>query len=198
MSNTGLINKRLRSSAKADSQRLFIALDVPEKITAHLKEVQSALPSISMSKTEDFHLTLKFLGECTPQVKEKVEKELWRVKVPRMHLQLTDLGTFGGTAPRVVIVGLAPNKNLSELVESIEKHISPFGFPREREFVPHLTLARIKERVSPHFLDAVQKIKVASLEWESQTFYLYKSDLVSSGPHYTKIASFKVEEEGQL
>ncbi|MBI2142509.1 RNA 2',3'-cyclic phosphodiesterase, partial [Candidatus Woesearchaeota archaeon] len=62
--------------------RLFIAIDLPEEAKNELLRVQGLLPEAKLSRTKDFHITLKFLGEVTLQKAEWVKEKLRQVKFP--------------------------------------------------------------------------------------------------------------------
>jgi 2'-5' RNA ligase len=171
--------------------RLFIAIDLPENVKAYLSELQSKLPQAQMSLTRDFHLTLKFLGECDRDEMREVAQELDQIKVPPLKAKLSQIGTFGGFPPKVVWIRLDVPQFLFDTAREIEKKMVTLGFKEENRFVPHLTLCRVKSVQNPQkFLDALKLIKVEPMEFTTSQFHLVESHLSSSGAVYKKLASF--------
>lgn len=177
--------------------RLFIAIDLPESVKEHLRKVQSILPEAEMSKTRDFHLTLKFLGECDDATRAKIEKELEQVKFEPFEAQLTDVGFFGGRIPRVVWIGMRTPERLAQTARDIENRVARFGFPKEYRFTPHITLARIRFIANPQkFLEDAQKIKVRPLKFSVSQFHLYSSRFSLKGAVHEKLRSYSVMTSG--
>ena len=79
--------------------RLFIAIDLPENVKEYLRKLQASLPSANMSRARDFHLTLKFLGECGEALRGKVEEELKQIHFQPFEAELGEIGAFGGKNP---------------------------------------------------------------------------------------------------
>jgi len=78
---------------------------------------------------------------------------------------------------------------LALLAHATEVAVNAIGVPKEeRKFSPHLTLARIRERVPldglMRAIEALQSVEFGSFVVPS--FYLY----LSSGGKYTKLAEF--------
>jgi 2'-5' RNA ligase len=83
--------------------------------------------------------------------------------------------------------------NLLGLAASIEGALAGVGVTREeREFTPHLTLARSKQgTVSPKLRDAITKYGSKQFgTMDASTFHLVESRLKSIGPEYTTLESF--------
>lgn len=171
--------------------RLFIAIDLPEKIKAYLRELQAVLPQTKMSLTHDFHLTLKFLGSCEEHRRKKVEDELMHISFQPFEAQLENVGAFGGKIPRVIWIGLKVPPQLEETAYEIEDRVSKLGFEKERRFVPHITLARIKFIENPtRFLEDLKKISVDPVSFPVSQFHLFESRLSPKGALHVKLATF--------
>lgn len=171
--------------------RLFIAIDLPEKIKAYLRGIQAVLPQAEMSKTHDFHLTLKFLGSCDEKRRKKIEEELRFVPFQPFETQLENIGAFGGKVPRVLWVGLKVPPWLKESAYEIEDRMAKFGFEKERRFTPHLTLARVKFAEDPEkFQENLKKISIEPLTFLVKNFHLFESRLSPKGALHVKLATF--------
>jgi 2'-5' RNA ligase len=177
--------------------RLFTGLDLPPDVAANLDRVQARLrptARINWSPVANLHVTTKFIGEW-PEARLGDLKDALAALPSRdpITLSIRRLGFFPNPhSPRVFWCGIeAPG--LRELAAESDRATSTLGIAsEEREYSPHLTLARIKERVDMQPLrEAIAALD--SLEFGSFTvdrFYLYHSRLAPSGSVYTKLAEF--------
>lgn len=174
------------------NMRLFIAIDLPENVKEYFREIQGRLPNAKLSKTHDFHCTLKFLGACEKQRKEKIEALLSSVPFQPFESQLTQIGAFGNKKPpRVIWVGMEAPPSLSETAREIENGAAKLGFEKEGRFIPHITLARVKEIEDPQsFSEALSKITIEPMHFRVTHFYLFESQLSPKGAIHTRLAQF--------
>lgn len=171
--------------------RLFIAIDLPEEIKEYMRKLQALFPAAKMSKTHDFHLTLKFLGSCEENRRKRVEECLRKIPFQPFEATLEGIGVFGGSRPRVVWIGIKVPPWLSESVREIENRMYELGFQKEYRFTPHITLARVKFIEDPQkFSEALKKISVEPLKFPVENFYLFESQLSLKGAVYIKLAAF--------
>ncbi len=139
--------------------RSFIAIELPHEVKSALAELQAGLqpdkqPSVKWVDPYSIHLTLKFLGDIaaakTSDITSAIE-EASREIAP-FSLEVKGLGVFPNfKRVRVVWVGVEGDiSRLKLLQQRIESNLVPLGFAREsRPFTPHLTLARVRERIAP-------------------------------------------------
>jgi len=178
--------------------RLFTGLDLPEEIVGNLKSLLSRLQPaarISWSPPENLHITTKFIGEWPEERLEELKSSLAAIG-PRdpISVHIRKLGFFPNPhAPRVFWCGIdAPG--LEDLAAATDRATSSLGIPVEtRAFSPHLTLARIKERLN---LQPLREMIAAldSLEFgqfAADRFFLYHSRPGPKGSVYTKLAECK-------
>lgn len=133
--------------------RLFISLALPEEIRAELGRTREQLASrrdrINWVRSEQLHLTLRFLGELEERWIETLERELEALAAEHrvLSLHLGEPGIFGPpAAPRVLWVGLQGElAALERLAADLEKRLRRLGLPpAEHGFKAHLTLGRVK------------------------------------------------------
>jgi 2'-5' RNA ligase len=182
-----------------------VACELPGETREALAAVQSLLrergaEGLRWVRPEGIHLTLKFLGEVPVRRLEAVERALaGAVREPfRLSVRLGRLGSFGGsTGLRVVWVALEGDvEALSGLAARVERALGPLGFPPERRpFAAHLTLARVREGVSPHdrrrLFDLVRSIEVPALPGATlERVSLMQSTLDPGGAIYRHRAQF--------
>ena len=133
--------------------RLFIALNIPEEIKEKFalvtKRLKYRTKKISWVKEENFHITLKFLGEVKeerlPAISEAASRCV-KEAVP-FKVLFSGLGAFPDTNnPRIIWAGVKDGAaELSSIAASIEESFEKLGFAKEkRPFSSHLTLGRVR------------------------------------------------------
>lgn len=179
--------------------RLFVALDIPDDVRsaihAIVAKLRPACRNARWARIEGLHVTLKFIGETSPEKTAEIKTALASIpsRAPT-EINFRGLGFFPNERrPRVLWAGIDATTDLAELAAAVETSLGALGIPREeRAFSPHLTLARFD---TPRGLDALHAaIDVAgSLEFGATTakeFHLYQSVLKPGGAEYTRLASF--------
>ena len=197
----------------ADTLRLFIAIELPDRAIRALETVQDRLRqtdfdhAIRWSSGDSFHLTLKFFGEAPAERLSTIRGVLADAidvsKIPSFGLTIEGLGGFPDIfAPRTVWAGVhGDSEQLRALQKAVESSIAPLGFPTEsRPFSPHLTLGRAYQNVPRAKLSAFGR-KLAALDlgeitrWQVEAVSLMKSDLRPSGAVYTELAVCRLSSE---
>jgi RNA 2',3'-cyclic 3'-phosphodiesterase len=178
--------------------RLFIGLDVPYEMRRNLELLLQLLKpaaSIQWSQLSNLHVTTKFIGAWAEDRLTELTEALASIPSPGViPIAIRGLGWFPNPHhPRVFFVGLQAPPTLAALAADTESACESIGIPREdREFKPHLTLARIK---SPTDLSTLLRT-IAGLPsvdfgaFTAEQFHLYKSELRPGGSIYTKLASY--------
>ena len=181
--------------------RLFIAVNLPKKErdgihhAAHTLREQG-LP-VRWIDPDEYHLTLKFLGEVRTDRVDQIGAILGRVAAgsPSFSANLTGFGAFPTVRrPCVLWMGIEPTPALRCLKQDVEWALSSVGFEREtRAFHPHLTLGRVEREDGAGAFRGLDKliaeltythlIPVASLE-------LMRSQTSRRGAAYTVLSSY--------
>ncbi|HKT11793.1 MAG TPA: RNA 2',3'-cyclic phosphodiesterase [Terriglobia bacterium] len=179
--------------------RAFIAIELPESIREALRREQARFrdicPDARWTRPEGIHLTLKFLGEISAPQEAEVKNALSRMeRFEKFTVRVQGFGFFPSTKrPRVFWAGLDAPPELARMAAEVEIALAPLGFPPEnREFKPHLTLARFKvPRPQPRLeaLLAVQSDPHLGT-FEVSEFFLWESRLLPGGAEYHKMARF--------
>lgn len=179
--------------------RTFIAIELPQAITAALGDVQKTLKSSKLNirwvPPENIHLTLKFLGDIPPEAVDPISRILSdsvRIFEP-LSLSARGSGAFPGIKnPRVIWIGLSGQiPQLRALQEGLEKNLATIGYAMEkREFKAHLTLGRVKGAVDPVKLNIAlnQVMDFTTEPFSADRIFLFRSDLKPTGPVYTQLA----------
>ena len=177
--------------------RLFTGLDLPPDVTANLEQLLDQLrPSahIQWSRPANLHITTKFIGEWPEERLDELKRALSAL-APRdpIAVHIRRVGFFPNPhSPRVFWCGIeAPG--LDRLAAATDQATAALGIPSEkREFSPHLTLARIKERLNLQPLrEAITALPSLDFgRFTADRFFLYLSRLHPTGSVYTKLAEF--------
>ncbi len=179
--------------------RLFVALEISEEIRAAIatliRELKPLDDSWKWVRAENLHVTLKFLGEIPFGKLESIKTSLRPVSCEwPILMKFRGLGFFPNERrPRVLWVGMDAPHSLPALATAIEEALAKVGVPREeREFTPHLTLARNKSgKASEKFLSALASHASSQFgEMNATAFHLIESKLKSTGAEYTTLESF--------
>ncbi|MCB4792847.1 MAG: RNA 2',3'-cyclic phosphodiesterase [Elusimicrobia bacterium] len=182
--------------------RLFIALNIPEKLKEDILFLQSkfkkALADVKWVNKDKFHLTLKFLGETQQDALEDI---LGCISASIAGLK-PFRAAFSGTGvfpnihrPRVVWVGVNEGKEKLDLIaKELEENLEVLGYPKEkRVFTSHLTLGRFKsEKNKAGLIKLVTENEKAKAEigsFEVKSIDLMQSILHPEGPEYKCIKS---------
>lgn len=125
--------------------RLFTALEVPPEIGQRLSLLRGGLPGARWIDEENYHVTLRFIGDIDFRTADEIVDALSRVKRRDVGLQFEGLTSFGSSKPHSLVARIASNRALAELQAEHERVVQKIGLPPEgRRFTPHVTLARLR------------------------------------------------------
>jgi 2'-5' RNA ligase len=182
----------------AEAVRTFIAFELPPEVIRSLNQLQDALRKCGLKmrwvRPENIHLTLKFLGNISPDQIEPVHSAMISAasSKPAPKLSARGIGVFPGLkSARVLWVGLSGDLDaLTAIQRGLEQRLETIGFSKEdRSFKAHLTLARAKEKVYPETLfSALETCKgFKTGPFTTDMLVLFKSVLEASGAVYTPL-----------
>ena len=166
--------------------RLFTGIELPRSIADQLSLLQGGLEGARWIDRENFHVTLRFIGDFDHGTAREVVSALDRVRRGPITVTLDGLGAFGGNKPHSVFVRIAPTQELIELQAEQERIMQRLGLKAERRsFIPHVTLARVRgmrPQTIAHWLSL--RGGVMRISFEVERFVLYSSrDSVGGWPY---------------
>lgn len=176
--------------------RVFISIKLSDEAVSEIKKIQKDLKSSGLfegklTEEENLHLTLKFLGEIDNKKIEEVKSRLNKVKVKNFNARLGEIGVFSEKFIRIIWIKLEGD-GVFELQKQIDEALEGL-FGKEVRFMGHITIARVKSIVNKKaFIGFLEKIKVKSLEFAVESFYLMKSELFPEGPVYVALEEFSL------
>lgn len=187
--------------------RLFIAIPIPRDVRAKIEDAQAqlrrALPDshVRWTRPEQFHLTLKFLGDVEAGRLEALAdatREACRGFTP-LRLRAGDVGCFPDPRrPRVLWVGVRDEtEQLLRLQAAVDLASRPFvAEEKEEHFSSHVTLARfkgIRPADAKALGDAASSLKDKPLgEWLACEVEIIRSRLSSAGARHETLLALRL------
>ena len=171
--------------------RLFTALEIPRDAALSLSLLRGGLPGARWIDVENYHITLRFIGDVEGHVADEVANALDRVRRPEFMLNLSGVDAFGSKKPHSIYAGVSPSPELNALQGEIERICQRLHIPADpRKFTPHVTLARLR---NPRIEDVVQYLSsrgnFSTLPFKVGRFVLMSSrDSVGGGPYIVEEA----------
>ena len=179
--------------------RAFLAVELPEGLrqetAAFGQELKRSGADVKWVEAANLHLTLKFLGDITPEQVSSLISSLKQAcgGLSPFTFSVEGIGAFPKTTyPRVIWVGVHEGKEqMAELAQRVEETCAALGFPaEERPFSPHLTVGRVRSQEGIGRL--VKQLQLAEFRGSSPAeagrITLFQSALGPKGTAYTSLA----------
>lgn len=183
--------------------RAFISFNVDDSVIEDVLCVQDDLKTfyledkISWIKPENFHMTLRFLGEITEETIEIVKENLSNIQLYFNMIEYftQDIGYFPDVkSPSAIFISLKETKNYTDIfLSKLNKLFAKLNIKHSRKFAPHITLGRFKRKINEEVNLYHEEINKFKLSFDS--FNLMKSKLTSNGPIYSIVKDYKFMEE---
>jgi 2'-5' RNA ligase len=171
--------------------RLFTAIEIPADVAQMLTFLRGGLPGARWIDPENYHITLRFIGDVDVTVAHDVASMLDRVSRAAFELRLDGVSSFGGRKPRAVVANVAPSQALMDLQAEHDRLMQRVGLaPEGRKYTPHVTLARLRVSSSRQVADYLsERGSFRSAPFRAERFVLYSSrDSVGGGPYVVEAA----------
>lgn len=125
--------------------RLFTALEIPDHARVRLAALRAPFVRARWVKPEDYHITLRFLGDITRKQADELGNMLADVDVGQPRVRISGTASFGGKSPSVVYAAVEMDEGLEALARAHDRAAKAIGLaPADHKFVPHVTLARLE------------------------------------------------------
>ena len=170
-------------------KRLFIAVDIDEatreqvgRISAGVRAAVEKHTKASWVSPDRMHLTLQFFGDADQASEDGLRSTLARgIPEPPFDVSFAGLGSFPERgSPRVLWLGIREGARELQRVYAALGGIGPF--------TPHLTLARVRDRVPRSQLAGMAQIPASAGPSRIDRVTLYESRLSPGGPMYFRLA----------
>ncbi len=182
--------------------RAFIAIPIPVNVSSQIelyqRELACATGSVKWVESNNYHLTLKFLGEINDQMLAAIIADMQEIalNINSYDVSFNKLGYFPN-GDRIRVIWLGVNEGSAETVrlsQMIAHKMCEYGYPQEKNSSIHLTLGRVRQglTVEREFFQAIKQIDsgLKKLRFRAEGFQLIKSTLTSKGPIYTVLRQF--------
>jgi 2'-5' RNA ligase len=176
--------------------RLFVALDMPWSVREQLAAMSgTGIPGARWVPPENFHLTLRFIGEVPGHVARDIDGALLGIQTRGFLLTLTGMGVFAkGGVSSELWAGVERTAALDRLRNKIETALQRCGLePERRKFQPHVTLARLDNPAEAKVAGFVQAHNLFRTEPIAvEHFTLFSSLLCKDRAVYTPEAEYEL------
>ena len=176
--------------------RAFMAIDVNSKLVDKIVEIQKTIAEanalVKFVEPENLHFTFKFLGEITP---EKVDTIINMAESKIESYKPFDITIKGtGAFPnlgyiKVIWLGIEEPNEFSRMQEDFDQEFVKMGFKKERSYIPHLTIGRVKgvqnKELLASMVTELEDIDIGTMNVDR--LILKESDLTPVGPIYTDL-----------
>ena len=170
--------------------RLFIALSLPEAVKAELVTMQGGVNDARWVNRDNFHLTLRFIGEINNPTVADIVDALSGIRASAFDLALAGLGHFAARGKlRAIWAGVDRAPELLSLQRKVDHAVRDARIgQRERRYLPHVTLARFPpvplERASGYL---ATRALFRTAPFQVETLTLFESILNSAGALYVPV-----------
>lgn len=171
--------------------RTFISIKLPQKVLMKVEEIQEKLPEFIGRKTElkNLHLTLKFFGEISLDKIEEIKSRLSNIHFNKFEADIKDIGFFDNPNQGIIWLGITNCEGIQKEIDNLLEGL----FEKERRFMGHLTIARVKSiQDKKKFLEILKEIKIPNMFFIVDKVYLIESKLKKDGPDYRDIEEYNL------
>ena len=184
--------------------RTFLAVPLPNEVKGKknmfFSTIDQSKVQINWIKSQNLHLTLKFIGYTPENMFGEMVSELSEIfkNQKPFSISVKDTGCFPSPErPSALWMGIDGNTNpLKNLVLNIENTMEKLGFPRaDKKFYPHITIARIKypQKLTPD-IQIFLKSHYDPIDLTIDRVQFLASELLKTGALYSTIKSFPLGE----
>lgn len=177
--------------------RLFAGIEIPSNVGRTLSELRGGLRNARWIDVENYHITLRFIGDIDERTADEIDGGLARVNRLPVPIAFDGLGSFGSKKPHSVFVRVHHSRELMELQADIERVIQRIGLKAEgRKFFPHVTIARCKGASSRDVAEWLSTRGYFPIEpFLATRFVLFSSKASTGGGPYLIEDSYPLERE---
>ncbi len=178
--------------------RVFIALPLSQEIQQQIalegEELKKSRAQIRRVAPHLMHITLKFLGEISPDVIGQITTALQAVSSHPFRIEIGPIRGNTKRDPRVIWAAVSDEGQCRDLADQVDQRLQPLGFlPEKRAFRPHITVARVKEQ-HPDLNQIIASLPQTQFcSSIIDRCILFRSDLHPDGPVYSELAGVRFE-----
>jgi len=171
--------------------RIFTGIEIPPATRDALAMLRGGLPGARWIDPENYHLTLRFVGDVDGRTADEIAEMLSLVQRQPFQLEVAGVGFFGSRPPHALIARMVPSPELSELQAEHERLMQRLGLrPEARKYAPHVTLARLRRTNEKQMASHLsEQGGVAIPPFSVDQFALFSArESVGGGPYFVEAA----------
>jgi 2'-5' RNA ligase len=181
--------------------RAFLAVDLDEKLKDEVikvqKRIMNANAQFKFVELENLHFTFKFLGEVSyskvEDLKVMIENKIIDYNPFKLSIMKTGFFPHSGYI-RVIWLGVENPEVYSKMQMELDEEFVKLGFKKEKSYIPHLTIARVKVAKNKEALISLVKemenVNIGDMMVDK--LVLKESELTPVGPIYSNLIEFKL------
>ncbi len=170
--------------------RVFIAIDIKDDAIKNniTKKQGSILRLINAKPVKDnqLHFTLMFLGEINDTMLDAIKDRLKEIRFKPINVRYKKIGAFPNPkSAKIIWVGVdeESSKELIKLAKMVEEKLATLGFRSDKEFVPHITILRAKNKINCNNIISDEEFGEEMID----EIKIKKSELTPTGPIYSDL-----------
>ena len=188
-------------SKESETVRSFLAIEVDNDLIPQITDVQKEFKktnaNIKYVPSENMHFTLKFFGNIDLDMVEDISVAVLKVikDYSSFDLNIKKCGCFPNkNVIKVLWLGLDEGSPIKDLQRDLDKEFKKLGFKKERNFISHLTIGRVKSpKGKKEIRNAIEKLENIEIgQMTVSKICLKKSTLTPQGPIYEDIKVFEL------
>jgi RNA 2',3'-cyclic 3'-phosphodiesterase len=172
--------------------RLFTGLELPEVVVGQLALLRSGVVGARWLEPEDYHVTLRFIGDIDARTARDIDDALSDIRRPKAPVRFEGLSWFGGDRPRAIVAKIKPEPALMDLQAEQERRLRRIGMePDTRKYTPHVTLARVRGAGQAAIASCLaERGALIADSFAAERFVLYSARAGSGGGPYIVEAAY--------
>jgi 2'-5' RNA ligase len=184
--------RSFRHRQEGSMPRLFTGLEIPSDLAMDLSMLRGGLSGARWIDAENYHLTLRFIGDIDDSTAWDIHSILEKIRQPPFTVTIEGLSSFGGSKPRALVAKAKAAAPLLELQAQQERLMRRIGIaPEPRKFTPHVTLARLRATSCAGVAEYLSaRGYFLSRRFEARRFVLFSSRASTGGGPYVVEAAY--------
>ena len=175
--------------------RLFTGLELPGPVAAQLALMRGGVPGARWMEPEDYHITLRFIGDIDARTARDIDEVLGDIRRPKTLVRFEGLSWFGGDKPRAIVAKVEADAAVVDLQAEQERLLRRLGLePETRKYTPHVTLARLRGAGQANVATYLaERGALLADSFTAERFVLYSAREGSGGGPYIVEAAYPLE-----
>ncbi len=176
--------------------RLFIAVDIPESLRRKIAWLDT--PAVGVARVtppDDLHITLHFIGEVSDSLSDVLQTQLRSVTASSFVVELSGVGAFANSGrPEILWASILQSAELLSLQVAVGEVLKSLEIKLDdREFNPHMTVARLKRRSPVMATEFVERNASFHARFTATSFSLYCVAPHGQEPHYRAVEEYSLQ-----